>query len=140
MLPPLEVIPAESRFGERAPEPSQVSLASITLRRINAASEFSFFLNRSVSLQMVTNKGDTEGLFHAAFMQSGSPLSTRGAAMSGGQAEYDAIAKQVGCFGEVDSLACLRTIPYQQLRAAMDQTPAIFSYSSLVSCDSCSIV
>ena len=30
----------------------------------------------SVSLQMVTNGGDTEGLFRAAFMQSGSPPPT----------------------------------------------------------------
>ena len=30
----------------------------------------------SVSLQMVTNGGDTEGLFRAAFMESGSPLAT----------------------------------------------------------------
>lgn len=29
----------------------------------------------SVALQMVTNGGDTEGLFRAAFMQSGSPSS-----------------------------------------------------------------
>ncbi len=27
----------------------------------------------SVSLQMLTNGGDTEGLFHAAFMESGFP-------------------------------------------------------------------
>ena len=30
----------------------------------------------SVSLQMLTNGGDTEGLFRAAFMQSGSPQPT----------------------------------------------------------------
>ena len=30
----------------------------------------------SVSLQMVTNGGDAEGLFRAAFMQSGSPPPT----------------------------------------------------------------
>ena len=30
----------------------------------------------SVSLQMVTNGGNTEGLFRAAFMQSGSPIPT----------------------------------------------------------------
>ena len=29
----------------------------------------------SVSLQMLANGGDTEGLFHAAFMQSGGPFS-----------------------------------------------------------------
>ena len=30
----------------------------------------------SVSLQMVTNGGDTEGLFRAAFMESWSPMAT----------------------------------------------------------------
>lgn len=78
---------------------------------------------------MVTNGGDPQGLFRGAFMQSGSQVPF--GKIENGQEQYDIIAKQVGCFREADSLACLRTVPYQQLRAAMDQTPAIFSYSAL---------
>ncbi|KAH9178044.1 carotenoid ester lipase precursor [Lactarius sanguifluus] len=57
----------------------------------------------SVSLQMLANGGNTEGLFRAAFMQSGSPT----------------------------PIACLRATPYKKLKAAVDSTLSIFAYQSL---------
>ncbi|KIJ47329.1 hypothetical protein M422DRAFT_226451 [Sphaerobolus stellatus SS14] len=83
----------------------------------------------SVSLQMLANGGNTEGLFHAGFMQSGSPIPVGD--ITHGQQSYDAAVKQVGCSGAADTLACLRTVPYSALHAAMDNSPSIFAYQSL---------
>jgi len=83
----------------------------------------------SVSLQMVTNGGNPEGLFRAAFMQSGSPLPTTD--ITAGQPYYDFLVERTGCSGSSDTLACLRAAPYDKLKAAMDSTPSISSYQSV---------
>ncbi|KAN0124156.1 Alpha/Beta hydrolase fold [Lactarius tabidus] len=83
----------------------------------------------SVSLQMVTNGGDTEGLFRAAFMESGSPLVTSD--ITAGQLYYDLLVESIGCSGSSDTLACLRAAPYDELKAAIDSTPLYSSYQSL---------
>ncbi|KAJ7791515.1 Alpha/Beta hydrolase protein [Mycena olivaceomarginata] len=85
----------------------------------------------SVSLQMLANGGDMEGLFRAAFMQSGSP-GPSAPYIEKGQKYYDQIVAQTGCSGASDTLACLRTVPFANLKAAQDATPFIFSYQSLV--------
>ncbi|KAJ7505873.1 carotenoid ester lipase precursor [Mycena galericulata] len=84
----------------------------------------------SVSLQMLANGGNTEGLFRAAFMQSGAPIPV--GSIVDGQKYYDAIVNQTGCSGAADTLACLRTVPYATLKAAQNASPGIFSYQSLV--------
>ncbi|KAI9457440.1 carotenoid ester lipase precursor [Lactarius psammicola] len=83
----------------------------------------------SVSIQMLANGGNTEGLFHAAFMQSGSPLPVGD--ITNGQKYYDDLVKRTDCSGSSDTLACLRAAPYEKLKAAMDSSPSIFSYQSL---------
>ncbi|KAF8262660.1 carotenoid ester lipase precursor [Lactarius quietus] len=83
----------------------------------------------SVSLHMLVNGGDTEGLFRAAFMESGSPISVGD--ITHGQQYYDDIVELTSCSGFSDTLACLRAAPYDKLKAAMDSTPSIFSYQSL---------
>ncbi|KAJ7101537.1 carotenoid ester lipase precursor [Mycena belliarum] len=83
----------------------------------------------SVSLQMLANGGNTEGLFRAGFMQSGSPIPV--GPLENGQKYYDAIVQQTGCAGAADSLECLRTVPYAKLKAAQDASPFIFAYQSL---------
>ncbi|KAF5363189.1 hypothetical protein D9758_008338 [Tetrapyrgos nigripes] len=83
----------------------------------------------SVSLQMLANGGNTEGLFRAGFMESGSPIPVGD--ITNGQKYYDAIVKQTGCSGSADTLQCLREVPYTQLKAAVDASPGIFSYQSL---------
>jgi carboxylesterase type B len=80
----------------------------------------------SISLQMLTNGGNTEGLFRAAFMQSGSPIPVGD--ITHGQQYYDALVQEVGCSSASDTLACLRTVDYADLHAAMDNSPDIFSY------------
>ncbi|KAJ7660448.1 carotenoid ester lipase precursor [Mycena rosella] len=83
----------------------------------------------SVSLQMLANGGNTEGLFRAGFMQSGSPIPV--GPIENGQKYYDAIVANTGCSGAADTLACLRTVPYATLLAAQNASPGIFAYQSL---------
>ncbi|KIJ12396.1 hypothetical protein PAXINDRAFT_14722 [Paxillus involutus ATCC 200175] len=84
----------------------------------------------SVALQMVTNSGNPEGLFQAAFMQSGSPIPVGD--ITHGQKYYDALVYDTGCSSASDTLQCLRGVPYETLLDAMNQSPVIYSYQSLV--------
>ncbi|KAF9265365.1 carotenoid ester lipase precursor [Marasmius fiardii PR-910] len=83
----------------------------------------------SVALQMVTNGGDTEDLFRAAFMESGATIPVGD--IANGQIYYDQIVSETGCSGSADTLACLRQVSYQSLKDAINNTPGIFSYQSL---------
>ncbi|KAG2125805.1 Alpha/Beta hydrolase protein [Suillus clintonianus] len=83
----------------------------------------------SVALHMVTNGGDTEELFRAAFMESGSPIPVGD--ITHGQGYYDFIVNQTGCAGSSDTLDCLRDVPYDTLMDVVNQTPNLFSYQSL---------
>ncbi|KAI0787378.1 carotenoid ester lipase precursor [Fomes fomentarius] len=82
----------------------------------------------SIALHMITNGGNTEGLFRGAFMQSGSPIPTGD--LSDGQADYDKLVSQTGCSGAADTLQCLREVPFDKLKQAVDNSPGIFSYQS----------
>ncbi|KAF9018569.1 carotenoid ester lipase precursor [Hymenopellis radicata] len=84
----------------------------------------------SATTQMLVNDGDTEGLFRGVFVHSGSPLPTGD--LEHGQQYYDAIVKETGCAGSVDTLACLRTVPYDTLQVAVNRSPFIFGYQVLV--------
>ncbi|KAJ4482483.1 Alpha/Beta hydrolase protein [Lentinula aciculospora] len=83
----------------------------------------------SASLHMVTNGGNTEGLFRAAFMQSGSPIPVGD--ITDGQIYYDDLVEATGCSDSDDTLDCLRGVEYSVLKAAVDATPGIFAYQSL---------
>jgi acetylcholinesterase len=78
---------------------------------------------------MVANGGNPEGLFRAAFMQSGSPIPAGDITL--GQPYYDFLVERTNCSGSSDTLGCLRTAPYDKLKAAMLSTPSLYSYSSL---------
>ncbi|KAJ7897497.1 Alpha/Beta hydrolase protein [Mycena leptocephala] len=84
----------------------------------------------SASMHMLANGGDNEGLFRSAFMRSGAPIPV--GSVENGQKYYDAIVQEVGCSSAADTLQCLRTVPYDALKAAQDASPGIFSYQSLV--------
>ncbi|KAH6917979.1 carotenoid ester lipase [Coprinopsis sp. MPI-PUGE-AT-0042] len=83
----------------------------------------------SASLHMVAYNGNHQGLFRAAFMQSGAPIPV--GPLEHGQGDYDNIVKRTGCSGAQDTLACLRTVPYAKLKDAVNASPAIFDYQSL---------
>ncbi|KAJ8454068.1 hypothetical protein ONZ45_g19450 [Pleurotus djamor] len=84
----------------------------------------------SVALQMVANNGDSEGLFRGAFMQSGAPIPVGD--ITNGQKHYDALVIDAGCSGSADTLQCLRQAPYDVMKRAIDKSPSIWDYSSLV--------
>ncbi|KAH7903320.1 Alpha/Beta hydrolase protein [Hygrophoropsis aurantiaca] len=84
----------------------------------------------SATFHMLTNGGDTEGLFRAAFMESGSAYPVGD--ISRGQPYYDALVADTGCATAADTLDCLRGVPYDTLLAAVDRSPSIFAYQSLV--------
>ncbi|KAA1472212.1 carotenoid ester lipase precursor [Dentipellis sp. KUC8613] len=83
----------------------------------------------SVALHLLTNGGNTEGLFRAAFMESGSPIPVGD--ISHGQPYYNDLVQRTGCTGSSDTLECLRQVPYSKLKAAVDKSPSIFAYQSL---------
>lgn len=83
----------------------------------------------SAALQMAAFNGNTEGLFRGAFMQSGAAIPV--GPLENGQGYYDDIVRATGCAGAADTLDCLRGVPYDQIKAAIDDTPSIFAYQSL---------
>ena len=75
---------------------------------------------------MVTNGGNPEGLFRAAFLESGAPIPIGD--ITHGQGYYDFIVEQTNCTSSSDTLQCLREVPYTTLMNAINQTPNIMSY------------
>lgn len=80
----------------------------------------------SVGLHLIANNGNNEGLFRAAFMESGSFLSVGD--ITEGQDLYDTIVEETGCAGTADTLQCLRDLPFDVLKAAIDKSPGIFDF------------
>ncbi|KAI0059500.1 alpha/beta-hydrolase, partial [Artomyces pyxidatus] len=83
----------------------------------------------SVGLQIITNGGNTEGLFRAAFMQSGSPGGA--GPLTDGQPYYDALVADVGRSDAQDTLQCLREAPIHQLTVGIKNSPSTDSFQSL---------
>ncbi|KIJ21000.1 hypothetical protein PAXINDRAFT_66810 [Paxillus involutus ATCC 200175] len=84
----------------------------------------------SVALHMVTNGGNPDGLFRAAFMQSGSPIPVGD--ITHGQKYYDALVHDTECSSASDTLQCLRDVPYERLLDAVNKSPSMYSYQSVV--------
>ena len=59
-------------------------------------------------------------------MNSGSPIPIGD--ITHGQKYYDAIVAQTGCSEALDTLQCLREVPYEVLKRAQDASPSIDSY------------
>lgn len=55
-------------------------------------------------------------------MESGGTIAASPANYTGYQALYDELAGQVGCSDVVDSLQCLREVPFEKLNAALNTT------------------
>ncbi|KAI0699611.1 carotenoid ester lipase precursor [Cerioporus squamosus] len=85
----------------------------------------------SVFFQMAANYGDTEGLFRAGIMSSGSSVPTREVTDSDVQETYYFVVQQVGCSNATDTLACLRTVPADSLLAAANDTPSANGFQGL---------
>lgn len=81
----------------------------------------------SVSLQLVANEGDPEGLFRGAIMQSSAPLPMGDVTL--GQKHYDDLVLRTSCLHTEDTLNCLRHTPYDTLKAAIEASMGIFDYT-----------
>ena len=79
-----------------------------------------------MTFQMISNGGDTEGLFRAGWMESGSALPTGN--FSDLQATFDFIASETECSRAMDVLECLRQVSAESITAAMDKTPTFLSF------------
>ncbi|KAG0698055.1 alpha beta-hydrolase [Suillus ampliporus] len=82
----------------------------------------------SIGLHMLANGGDTKGLFHAAWMQSGFPLSLGN--ITRGQADYDFMVNATNCTDSPHTLDCLRTVKYETFIDAI-KTPPFLEYGGM---------
>ena len=80
----------------------------------------------SVGFHLIANNGNNEGLFRAAFMQSGSP--TAHGDITNAQKYYDFMVSETNCTNAADTLECLRGVPFDAFKAAQDKSPGIFAY------------
>ena len=89
----------------------------------------------SVFDQMALYDGDNsykgKPLFRGAIMNSGSIIPADPVDCPKGQVIYDQVVDKAGCAGANDTLACLRTVPYDKFLYAVNSVPAFFSYSSV---------
>ena len=80
----------------------------------------------SVALHMVANGGNTEGLFHGAFMESGAVIPSGDVTVL--QQDYDDLVRGAGCAGATDTLECLRQLPFQKFKEAVNEAASFWSY------------
>jgi carboxylesterase type B len=89
----------------------------------------------SVLDQMALYDGDNtykgKSLFRAAIMNSGSVVPAEPVDGPKGQAVYDLVVKEAGCASASDTLACLRSLPYNTYLNAANSVPGILSYSTV---------
>ncbi|KAF8649005.1 hypothetical protein AX16_006119 [Volvariella volvacea WC 439] len=83
----------------------------------------------SVGLQMVANNGNSSGLFHGAFMQSGSPIPLYNT--SSQQFYFNQLVSNTNCNSASDKISCLRSVPFDDLTNAIAMSPGLYSYQSL---------
>ncbi|PYH32854.1 cholinesterase [Aspergillus neoniger CBS 115656] len=76
----------------------------------------------SVGYHLAAYGGRDDGLFRAGIMESGATITASPGNYTGYQALYDELAAQVGCSNVVDSLQCLREVPFEKLNAALNTT------------------
>ncbi|KAK2464493.1 hypothetical protein APHAL10511_003472 [Amanita phalloides] len=84
----------------------------------------------SVGSHLISNGGNTGGLFHAAFMQSGAPSPFGFMDNVHGQRYWEAVASEL-CPTAKDKVECMRQVPHDTLEAAINGQPNIFSWESI---------
>lgn len=75
---------------------------------------------------MLLNGGNNEGLFRAAFCESGAPLPV--GSYTHGQKWYDGAVQATNCTAANDTLECLREADVEILQAYFATTPSELSY------------
>jgi hypothetical protein len=64
-----------------------------------------------------------------SIQESGSPSPLND--ITANQQYFDQLVVDAGCQGFADPIACLRTLPFEKLGDAINQSPNLFSYQSL---------
>lgn len=80
-------------------------------------------------MHLVADDGNSNGLFHGAFMDSGSLFNMP--SQASGQSAYNTVVNFTSCGGHTNTLECLRSAPYEVLVDAINHTRDLFQYSSL---------
>jgi triacylglycerol lipase len=83
----------------------------------------------SVGYHLTAYGGRDDKLFRAGIMQSGGSIAPGASNYTAFQSDYDAIASKVGCSDVVDSLQCLREVPFESLNSVFNGTDGGFGYS-----------
>lgn len=89
----------------------------------------------SVYDQLLVNRGDNtyhgKPLFRGAIMDSGSAIPVLDVASPKPQSVYNQVVQSAGCSDKKDTVACLRSLPYDQFNAAVCSVPALGGYRSV---------
>ncbi|KAJ6514477.1 carotenoid ester lipase precursor [Mycena vitilis] len=83
----------------------------------------------STALLQLSNRAESHTLFHGAFMASGSLWAAPSNAH--GQQDYDDLVVANNCQEALDTLDCLRHVPFQVFLSTVNKTPDMLSYRSL---------
>lgn len=75
----------------------------------------------AIGLHLIAFGGRDDGLFRAAIMQSGGAVTAFISKDLPSQASYDRLVSRTSCSGALDSLDCLRHLPFEELEAAFDR-------------------
>lgn len=83
----------------------------------------------SVGYHLIAYGGRDDGLFRAGILESGGPILYRPNNATGYQSLYDDLTAKVNCSNTVDSLQCLREVPFEKLNAAINGTNGASEYN-----------
>ena len=83
----------------------------------------------SVGYHLIAYGGRDDKLFRAAIMESGSSINTSPCNYTTFQSTYDTLISEVNCDKVVDSLQCLREVPFEQLNSVLNGTDGSSDYN-----------
>ncbi|KAG8987297.1 hypothetical protein FRB90_003488 [Tulasnella sp. 427] len=81
---------------------------------------------------MIHDGQSSEGLYRAAFMESGGPIPIGYMDDARAQKAYDQVVSQTSCSNATDTLQCLRGVPFATLKKAIATTPGLFDRTSVM--------
>lgn len=83
----------------------------------------------SVGYHLTAYNGRDDKLFRAGIMQSGGSVAASPGNYTTFQSKYNTLASKVGCSDVVDSLQCLREVPFETLNAVLNGTEGASDYN-----------
>ena len=83
----------------------------------------------SVGYHLTAYGGRDDKLFRAGIMESGGSITARPANYTQFQATYDKLVDKVNCSSTVDTLQCLREVPFEKLNSVLNGTGGMSEYS-----------